>query len=185
MAQNSGFTKSFSRDARSTMMHGAELLGHRAGRGGARVKIHEVGWGKKMPKSNISRQRAYKYFFGQCVGMVWSSWRHPPPVHSVEVKTPTSTDLWVRKIFIGQNWILPCNCLPNFNGLKSTLPRSAPRRFWHYGRIPWKGFWNPSLLEDIIKILCRNMIFISGVSIKRPQVLAYFLFLLIELRGRR
>ena len=91
----------------------------------------------------------------------------------------------MRQIFIGQNWILPCNCLPNFNGLKSTLPRSAPRRFWHYGRIPWKGFWNPSLLEDIIKILCRNMIFISGVSIKRPQVLAYFLFLLIELRGRR
>ena len=95
-----------------------------------------------------------------------------------------SVNQQVRQIFIGHNWTLPCNCLPNFNGLKSTLPRSAPRRFWHYGRIPWKGFWNPSLLEDIIKILWRNMIFISGVSIKRPQVLAYFLYLLIELRGR-
>ena len=33
----------------------------------------------------------------------------------------------MRQIFIGQNWILPWNCLPNFNGWKSTLPRCAPQ----------------------------------------------------------
>ena len=38
-------------------------------------------------------------------------------------KVRKSTDLRVRQIFIGQNWILPCNCPTNFNGLKSTLPR--------------------------------------------------------------
>ena len=45
-----------------------------------------------------------------------------------------STDLRVRQIFIGQNWILPCNWLPNFNGLKSTLPRCAPQVFGNFHR---------------------------------------------------
>ena len=37
-----------------------------------------------------------------------------------------------RKLTDSQNmiwiiWIIPCNCLSNFNGLKSTLPRCAPQ----------------------------------------------------------
>ena len=40
----------------------------------------------------------------------------------------------MRQIFIRQNWILPCNCLPNFNELKSTLPRCAPQVLVFAGR---------------------------------------------------
>ena len=37
--------------------------------------------------------------------------------HGGAKKVHTSTDLWVRQIFIGQHWIFFCICLPNFNGL--------------------------------------------------------------------
>ena len=64
MAQNSGFTKSFSRDARSTMMHGAELLGHRAGRGkgknprgGAKKCLNQIFPAKE--RTNISLVSAW------------------------------------------------------------------------------------------------------------------------------
>ena len=80
-------------------MHGAELLGHGTG-----VKVCGAGRGGVGQGKN-SRGGARR---GK--------------------KVRSSTDFCrLRQIFIGQNWILPCNCLPNFNGLKSTLPRCAPQ----------------------------------------------------------